>query len=242
MTKLFLLFALFSIFNGSFVFAEELPQDPCNGKDCYRIELRESLGQDNNEITGRTGMELTKNYIAIIYKYGASLIGIICVLLIVFSGIQIITGGADAENVTQAKTRIFNSLLSLILLFMSAMILKSINPGFFRHGRNSDNIVIGLDGTPIPISALCEFETPPSCYDENGRTDPCDADGEELCIALGGTAGSTNCVRSLQNFLSIKNSFADLSECSALGNVIDGAYGNCTVAAFNKWKAGSDCK
>jgi len=229
MTKLLLVFTLFFLLGGNLVFA-----DP--SQDLYRIELRESLGQGNNEITGRTGMELTKNYIALIYKYGASLIGIICVLLIVFSGIQIITGGADAENVTQAKTRIFNSLLSLILLFMSAMILKSINPGFFRHARDSSNIAIGVDGKPIPTSLLCDFSLPESCYENGKRKDTCDADGEKLCKALNQGEGKTNCVRTLQSFLSGTGSFNDIKECKGLKNFEDGAYGECTKAALKAWQ------
>ncbi len=246
MKKLFLVFTLFFLLNGNLTFAES-PQDPCGeGVDCYRIELRESLIPDKNPttgrtgdiITGRTGMELTKNYITLIYTYGASLIGIICVLLIVFSGIQIITGGADAENVTQAKTRIFNSLLSLVLLFMSAMILKSINPGFFRHGRDSSNIIIGLDGEAIPIAPLCKFAEiiPPSCYTNGKRADNCKAEGTDLCIALNQDEEKTNCVKILQGLLSGAGSFNEIDACNGLTNFEDGAYGDCTFAAFTAWE------
>ena len=97
---------------------------------CYKIPLHESIG-DTDVIRGRTGMELLTQYISMIYKYGASILGIICVLIIVISGIQIIAGGAQADFVTQAKTRIMQALLSLAILFLSAVILKTINPGFF---------------------------------------------------------------------------------------------------------------
>ena len=108
----------------------------------YCIQLREPLGGVKFEgsnapggvvqsIRGATGIDVLGYYIAIIYQYGAALIGIVCVAIIVISGIQIIAGGANAEFVTQAKDRIMQALLSLALLFLSAVILKTINPEFF---------------------------------------------------------------------------------------------------------------
>jgi len=99
----------------------------------YEIPLQEPLlsGEDNAMLSGDTGMDLVTKYIKMIYTYGASILGIICVLIIVISGIQISMGGAQADLVSSAKTRIFQALLSLAILFLSAVILKTINPGFF---------------------------------------------------------------------------------------------------------------
>lgn len=107
-----------------------LANDPQAEELKYHVELQESInGVD--QITGNNGTELVGNYITILYKYGASIIGIAAVLIIVVSGIQIIIGGANPEGVNQAKTRILQAILSLVLLFLSAAILKTINPGFF---------------------------------------------------------------------------------------------------------------
>lgn len=116
--------------------------DPTAGLDQgYCIQLREPLGGIKFErtdasgvvqsIRGQTGIDVLGFYIAIIYQYGAAIIGIVCVAIIVISGIQIIAGGMNAEFVTQAKDRIMQALLSLALLFLSAVILKTINPEFF---------------------------------------------------------------------------------------------------------------
>jgi len=102
----------------------------CADGDRYCIELQEPIA-GVNKIEGNTGIELFSNYIKQIYIYGASIIGIICVLVIVVSGIQISMGGANSEFVNQGKERIMQALLSLILLFASALILRTINPGFF---------------------------------------------------------------------------------------------------------------
>lgn len=96
----------------------------------YCINLQESIaGQDS--VSGQDGVSLFSNYIQQIYRYGASIIGIICVLVIVVSGIQISLGGANSELVNQGKERIMQAMLSLLLLFGSALILRTINPGFF---------------------------------------------------------------------------------------------------------------
>ena len=66
-----------------------------------------------------------------IYMWMASIVGIIAVLMIVVSGIQIIFGGASPELVSDAKNRVTQALLSLVLLFATAMILRTVNPNFF---------------------------------------------------------------------------------------------------------------
>lgn len=102
-----------------------------NGFDyTYCVELQEAVA-GKETVVGRTGIDLISRYISLIYKYGASIIGVFCVLIIVVSGVQISMGGANSENVNQGKERILQALLSLILLFCSALILKVVNPGFF---------------------------------------------------------------------------------------------------------------
>jgi hypothetical protein len=96
----------------------------------YCVELQEPIA-GTRAVVGKDGVGLLSNFIQQIYIYGASIIGIICVLIIVVSGIQISLGGANSEFVNQGKERILQALLSLILLFASALILRTINPGFF---------------------------------------------------------------------------------------------------------------
>jgi hypothetical protein len=100
----------------------------------YCVDFKESIPIGNKRVTsvyGKSGVDLVANYVGMIYKFGGGLIGLVAVLVIVVSGIQIIAGGANPEGVSSAKTRIMQALLSLILLFSSAMLLKAINPNFF---------------------------------------------------------------------------------------------------------------
>lgn len=81
-----------------------------------------------------TGTDLLFVYISTIYKWAASVIGIIAVLVIVISGIQISAAAGDQQGVTNAKNRIVQTLGGLALLFLSAIILYTINPNFFTAG------------------------------------------------------------------------------------------------------------
>ena len=62
----------------------------------------------------------------------AGVVGIIAVLIIVISGIQISMDQGGGESVTSAKNRIMQSLAGLVILFLSALILYTINPTFFK--------------------------------------------------------------------------------------------------------------
>jgi len=78
-----------------------------------------------------SGTNLLYNYIGQIYRYVAEIGGLIAVLIIIFSGIQIASAGANPDALNKAKARITRSILGLILLFLSAVILYAINPNFF---------------------------------------------------------------------------------------------------------------
>lgn len=84
-------------------------------------------------IKGTSGASLIKTYIAIIYRWGAGIVGIIAVLVIVISGIQIAMDQGSGDQVSAAKTRIMESIAGLVVLFLSALILYTINPTFFQY-------------------------------------------------------------------------------------------------------------
>lgn len=104
----------------------------------YCVDLNESIPilwggkrDDVKSVTGDSGVDLTMSYVSLIYKFGSYMIGFICVLIIVVSGVQIIAGGMSPDGVSQAKTRILAAVMSIVLLLSTVMILKTINPNFF---------------------------------------------------------------------------------------------------------------
>lgn len=100
----------------------------------YQVKLQEPLRGKSAYLSAANGVDLINQYISMIYMWMASIVGIIAVLMLVFSGIQIIFAGASTELISDAKNRVFQSLLSLVLLFATALILRTINPNFFGFG------------------------------------------------------------------------------------------------------------
>lgn len=82
-------------------------------------------------LISKTGAGLIKTYVKQIYVFGAGIVGFIAVAVIVGSGIQISLSGASGD-ITTAKDRIIQSLMGIALLFLSALILYTINPTFFQ--------------------------------------------------------------------------------------------------------------
>lgn len=79
------------------------------------------------------GTVMIENYIATIYKWAASMVGVIAVVVIIISGLQISIGGGDTAGIDKAKTRIIKSLVGIAVLFLSGVILYTINPTFFTR-------------------------------------------------------------------------------------------------------------
>jgi hypothetical protein len=82
-------------------------------------------------VSGKDGLSLLSNYASQVYNWIAGIVGSICILVIIISGIQISIGGLSQEEVSSAKDRVVRALSGLVVLFLSAFILYTINPFFF---------------------------------------------------------------------------------------------------------------
>ncbi len=77
------------------------------------------------------GTSLIEGYIKLIYTWGASLAGLIAVAVLIASAIQISLAGGDSNAIQSAKERIIKSFVGLAVLFLSGLILYTINPNFY---------------------------------------------------------------------------------------------------------------
>lgn len=93
-------------------------------------ELAEPIGCDYIIMSDEGGTALLQKYASLIYKWIAGIIGFIAVLVIVVSGIQISVSGV-IEQQAEAKARIVKVFAGLALLFLTSLILYTINPTFF---------------------------------------------------------------------------------------------------------------
>jgi len=82
-------------------------------------------------IIADSGQNLAKIYMSMIYKWVASIIGVIAVIYIIINGIIISTAQNDSGQVATAKENITQSLTALVLLMVVSILLYAINPNFF---------------------------------------------------------------------------------------------------------------
>ena len=66
-----------------------------------------------------------------IYRWAATIVGLVAVIVIIVSSIQLSVAGGDSSAVESAKRRILQSIGGLAVLFLSGLILNAINPDFF---------------------------------------------------------------------------------------------------------------
>jgi len=99
--------------------------------DCIGVDPAKQTCQRVQVLKGKTGVDLIYNYVGMIYKWAAGTIGIITVFTMVYNGILIMSAGGDSAKIEQAKGRITQSLVGLVILFLSGLILYTINPTFF---------------------------------------------------------------------------------------------------------------
>lgn len=90
-------------------------------KSCTKIQI----------IVSEAGTGLFYAYIGMVYRWAASIIGIVAVLIIIINGIIISAAGGEPGTVDEARGRIIRALLGLAVLFMASLILYTINPEFF---------------------------------------------------------------------------------------------------------------
>lgn len=77
------------------------------------------------------GTSMISGYVGMIYRWAAPIVGMICVLVIVVSGLQLSFSAGDSGAVDAARKRIIQSLSGLAVLFLSSVILYTVNPNFF---------------------------------------------------------------------------------------------------------------
>jgi len=102
---------------------------PTYGTSCTSSET--VICQRVQVFFAQSGADLLYAYISRIYRWAAGTIGIVAVLFLTWGGIEMSTAGGDQGKIEKAKERIMQSLGGLVILFLSALILYTINPNFF---------------------------------------------------------------------------------------------------------------
>jgi hypothetical protein len=100
--------------------------------DCSKVtDFTKQSCQRIQVIHADSGANLIFIYVRMIYLWAAGTIGIVSVFTLVYSGIGISMAGGDSGKIDPFKQRIAQSLMGLVVLFLSGLILYTINPTFF---------------------------------------------------------------------------------------------------------------
>lgn len=78
------------------------------------------------------GIGVLNVYVSLIYRWVAGIIGVVAVLIIIVSGLQIITAQGESSAIEEGKKRIIQSIGGIVLLFFASGLLYMINPTFFN--------------------------------------------------------------------------------------------------------------
>jgi hypothetical protein len=81
---------------------------------------------------GRTNFSDITDFIAYIFRLSFTFAIAFAVVMILISGIQWMSSGGNSSIISDAKTRILNSMLGILLLAMSYTLLDTINPALVR--------------------------------------------------------------------------------------------------------------
>jgi TRAP-type C4-dicarboxylate transport system permease small subunit len=76
------------------------------------------------------------SYLQWVFAFAISIAGILAVLMIVIGGIQYITAYGNPNQIENAKNRIYQALLGLLLAISAWLILNTINPDLIKGVLN----------------------------------------------------------------------------------------------------------
>lgn len=77
-----------------------------------------------------SGMGLLRLYVKQIYTFGATAVGFIAMAMLIYYGIRISASGVSGD-ISEYKQKIMQAISGIVLLFLSALILYTVNPDFF---------------------------------------------------------------------------------------------------------------
>jgi len=113
--------------------SDELSTDPTKSADQMKMEENKSYSicEPIRVYVAAAGNQLLYYYIGQIYSYVATLGGMIAVLILIVAGLMRTTAGDNTNQIGEANNMIKKCIYGLALLFLSAIILYTINPNFF---------------------------------------------------------------------------------------------------------------
>lgn len=105
------------------------------------------------EVQGSMTGNILFDYISYAYRWAAGVIGVVAILMIIISGFMMVFASGNQQVVDEAKSRMMGAILGLALMIVSALLLWTINPGFFGNVYISQTEEPQLIGTASPLQS-----------------------------------------------------------------------------------------
>lgn len=77
-------------------------------------------------------------FINSVYIFALSVVGIVVFVRLLYAGFRLLTAAGNASNISDAKEKIKNAIIGIILLFAAYLILYVINPDLVKNTLNFD--------------------------------------------------------------------------------------------------------
>ncbi len=127
---LFLCFLILLFFNFTFLQATEKEFKPVLPKlqiEIPGLRFRDAIVEDED---GQRYLNIPwiADFISAFFKFFISAIAIIATVMIMWAGLLWLTAAGSASQITQAKTKISNALIGLVIALGSYLILHTVNP------------------------------------------------------------------------------------------------------------------
>ncbi|PIR03847.1 MAG: hypothetical protein COV59_04230 [Candidatus Magasanikbacteria bacterium CG11_big_fil_rev_8_21_14_0_20_39_34] len=115
------------------------------------IEDKVTVNQTNGKLY--LNINTLSEYIGWLYQYSLIAITIIAVVIVIYSGVQWMVSGGNSATISEAKKRIGQTFVALLLALGSYTILYAINPKTTKFGQ-LNILVFQAENTPMENESL----------------------------------------------------------------------------------------
>ncbi len=175
----------------------------CVGKN-YPLEI---------PIGANTTVKDVGDYVQTIYHYLLGISIIVAVVMVMIGGLQYLLTASGSGGVSEAKTKITNAVVGLVLLFGAAVILQTVNPQLLN---------LEIPRLPVQRKIVPVKEIIGNCEDYTDQAS-CEADAQHVgkngCLWFNATGVSAGTVGTVVGAIS------PVPGGSAIGNAVGNAVG-----------------
>lgn len=148
------------------------------------------------------------DWIQYIFIFGLSLVGLAIIYTVVYAGITWLTAGDNSGKITDAKKRLWEGLIGLLILLGSYILLNTINPDLVTLKQNMIQVQIGKSNGVLQLK-----EDGQTCYSSmECKSQKCDQTASNM-YAAGKCVGSNSTLPLRSR--TIGQSCTDNSDCTS---------------------------